>query len=148
MRDAVSTTAETPLVTRPRPLLGVRGWRLAVPRVAVDREPLLRGLALFALAAQVALTVGLILAVSARRTLLAPAMNRGGEHFWLTGPLHAIAPYVPEHRWELDWLFAGILVGTIACYVVAVRLAGRIGTRTGIGAIAVLHAVLLIGPTF
>src|SRR2546421_7601639 len=125
MRE-VASTADTPVVARPRPLLGVRTWRLTIPRVAVNREVLLRGLALFALASQVALITGLTLVVSARRTPFAPSMNRGGEHGWLTGPLHYIAPYVPEHRWELAWLFTGVLAGAIACYLVVLKLAGRV----------------------
>src|SRR5205085_10794987 len=100
MREAAST-AETPVLERPRPVFGRRARGLTIPRIAVNREALTRGLALSALATQVGLTIGLALVVSARRTPLAPTVNLGGEHGWLTGPLHYIRPFVPLHRWEL-----------------------------------------------
>ena len=148
MREAVSTTAETPLVARPRPLAGVRGWRLTIPRAAVDREVLLRALALFALWVEVGLMIGLVLVVARRRTPLAPVMNRGGEHGWLTGPLHDIAPFVPQHGFDLAAIFSGTLAATIVCYVVVVRLARRIPPRAGLGAIGLLHVLFLLAPVF
>jgi len=147
MRE-VASTADTPVVAPPRPLIAVRPWRLAIPRIAVDREALLRGLALLALATQVGLTIGLALVVSHRRTSLAPMMNRGGEHLWLTGPLHYIAPVVPEHGWGISVLFSSVLAGTIVCYLAVIRLAHLIPRRTGLGAIGLLHAIMLIAPVF
>src|SRR5947209_17565576 len=147
MRE-VAPTADTPVVAPPRPLFGVRSRRLAIPRVAVNREALLRGLALLSLAGLVGLTIGLALVVSRRRTPLAPVMNRGGEVGWLTGPLHYIAPFVPEHGWGLATLFSAVLAGAIACYLLVVLLASYIPRRAGIGAIGLLHVVILMAPAF
>jgi len=147
MRE-VAPTANTPVVAPPRPLPALRMRRLAIPRVAVDREALLRGFALLALAAQVGLTIGLALVVSHRRTPLAPSMNRGGEIGWLAGPLHYISPFVPQHRWGLASLFAGVLAGTIVCYLVVVWLARRIPREAGFTAIGLLHLVFLLAPAF
>src|SRR2546421_6439651 len=116
MRE-VASTADTPVVAPPRPLPALRMRRLAIPRVAVDREALLRGFALLALAAQVGLTIGLALVVSHRRTPLAPSMNRGGETGWLAGPLHYISPFVPQHGWGLAGPFAGGVAGAVVLYL-------------------------------
>ncbi len=147
MRE-VASTADTPVVAPPRPLLALRARRLAIPRIAVDREVLLRGLGLLALAAQVGLMIGLALVVAHRRTPLAPSMNRGGEVGWLAGPLHYIAPVVPEHGWALSTLFSGVLAGTIVCYLLVVWLARRIPREAALGAIGLLHVVFLLAPAF
>src|SRR5437763_661339 len=147
MRE-VAPTANTPVVAPPRPLPALRMRRLTIPRVAVDREALLRGFALLALAAQVGLTIGLALVVAHRRPPRAPSMNRGGEIGWLAGPLHYISPFVPQHRWGLASLFAGVLAGSIVCYLVVVWLARRIPREAGFTAIGLLHLVFLLAPAF
>lgn len=147
MRE-VASTADSPVVAPRRPLLGARTWRLTIPRVAIEREAALRGVALLALVTEVALILGLCLVVSSRRTPLAPVMNRGGEQGWLTGPLHYIAPFVPEHGWGLAALFSGVLAGAIACYLLVVWLAAWLPRRATLGAIGALHLALLLAPAF
>src|SRR5881398_2869475 len=87
------------------------------------RESIRQGAALFALAALVGLTVGLVLITASRSSALSPMLERGGAPPWLAWPWHTIAPAVRVHLWRLDGLFTLLVTGIGVCYLTVLAFA-------------------------
>jgi hypothetical protein len=101
-----------------------------------------------ALAIFVGLAFGLVLIVASRSTALSPALERGGAPDWLAWPWHDLAPAVRVHRWDLAGLFTSVVAGMGVCYLVLLRLARSLPRGPVLGAIGLLHAVILLSPPF
>jgi alpha-1,6-mannosyltransferase len=97
--------------------------------------------ALFALLV-VYLALAVPFAAEGSRVVLA---TRGGSPGWLLGPFHWLGASFADSRAAGPLFYLGLWLAT-AAYVAVLLMARSIGTRLAVGAVAVAHALFLLGP--
>lgn len=98
-----------------------------------------------ALAVMVVAAAALVLLAAQRRSGLVPPAKAGFTQ-WLVGPLRGAAAFVPDDPVLDSIAFSTLVAVMFACWLVTLEGTRRAGARWVLGAIVVLHAVLLLGP--
>jgi hypothetical protein len=110
------------------------------------RLPALRvTLGAIGLAGILAGVAGLILLAASRASLLVPP-SKAGFPQWMAGPLHGIFSVFTPNDQALRWTFSLTMGGLYVAYLLALAGVGSLRARWLIGAIVLVHAVLLLSP--
>ena len=87
----------------------------------------------------------LVVAAAAQPSALVPPA-KGGFPVWMVGPFHGLASWLPDTGMFNSVLFSALMAAMFGCYLVAVACVRQLPFRFGVGAIAALHVVFLLGP--
>jgi Glycosyltransferase family 87 len=133
---------------RGRPLRGPASGRRLRDRIA----PALAGASYAQWAGAICLLAILIgsalvvVAAADRPSQLAPTSHAGLFPRWMAGPLGGLWPDLTRNTTALRWLFSGAVVVMYVAYLFALVYAPALRARLVVGAIVIVHAVLLLSP--
>jgi alpha-1,6-mannosyltransferase len=136
--SAMESAVLEPTLARPRPWSGL-GARLRDRLTNDARVPRT------ALAVMVGAGAAVVLLAAQRRSALVPP-SKAGFNEWLVGPLRGAASFVPDDPLLDTIAFSTLVAVMVACWLVMLAGARRAGAPWVLGAIATLHAILLLGP--
>jgi hypothetical protein len=111
--------------------------RRRIATVGIDQ------VALYVLAIAVLLVV---LISAARPSPLVPSSAAGGFPGWMAGPFKGVVSGLPRRDASLDYI-TSLLIGVMfLAYLVLLRSSARLSAKAVLGTIAVVNAVLFLGP--
>jgi hypothetical protein len=99
----------------------------------------------FALGGMVAAAALLVLVSAARPSGLAPP-TAGGAYGWLVGPFDGLAEAFPDDPVLASATFSALIAAMFGCWLALLAGVRAVGTRAVVGAVALLHALFLLGP--